>query len=185
MSTTVGWHRSRPVTSIAFARTGFDQMPDLSFRIEAVHRLSNLGAVVTQTLRGTSQEGFEAEWREIHLTTVEGDMFSRSEIFDEADIDAARARFEELHTLARRLENAASRVTERFRAFFAARDWDAMTEMLAEDFCNDDRRRIVNSGIRRGRDVGIEDLRAAVDVIDLTYATSDRDRDPWGAARTY
>ncbi len=31
--------------------------------IEAVHRLSDLGAVVTQVTHGTSQEGFEAEWR--------------------------------------------------------------------------------------------------------------------------
>ena len=49
-------------------------MPDISFRIEAVHRLSDLGAVVTQALRGTSREGFEAEWGEIHLITVEGDQ---------------------------------------------------------------------------------------------------------------
>ena len=60
--------------------------------------MSNLGAVVTQAAHGTSQEGFDAEWREIHLLTFEGDLFSRSEIFDEADLDAALARFEELQS---------------------------------------------------------------------------------------
>ena len=33
-----------------------------------------------------------------------------------------------------RLENTASQVCQRFRASFAARDWDAVAGMLAEDF---------------------------------------------------
>ena len=60
--------------------------------------------------------------------TVEGDMFSRCEIFDEADLDAALARFEQLSRPARRLENTASASIERFMAYFADRDWDAMAE---------------------------------------------------------
>ena len=60
--------------------------------------------------------------------TVEGDMVSRTEVFDEADLDAAIARFEELSRPAPRLENAASRVAERFLAHFAARDWDCLGE---------------------------------------------------------
>src|ERR1700748_2270165 len=47
--------------------------PNLSIHIEAVHRLSSVGAVVTRELRGTSQEGFDAEWRMIPLLTVEDD----------------------------------------------------------------------------------------------------------------
>ncbi len=59
--------------------------------------LTNLGAVFTQPARGISHEGFEAEWRDIILMTVEGDQFNRSELFEESDIDAALARFEELN----------------------------------------------------------------------------------------
>ena len=81
-----------------------------------MHRLSNLGAVVTQAAHGTSQEGFDAEWRVINLSTVDGDLINRCEMFDEADLDAALARFDELSRPAPRLENAASRVTERFQA---------------------------------------------------------------------
>ncbi len=77
--------------------------------------------------------GFDAEWRGIDLLMVEGDMVSRCEVFDEADLDAAIARFEQLSQPTRRLENAASRLTERLNAHFAARDWDAMTETMAED----------------------------------------------------
>ncbi len=118
---------------VASLRAAWELAPQATIYIEAVHRLSNLGAVVTHAAYGTSHEGFDAEWREISLLTVEGDRISRCEVFDEADIDAALARFEELHPQERRLENAASRVFERFQACFAARDWDAMAEVLADD----------------------------------------------------
>ena len=83
-------------------------------------------------------------------------MINRCELFDEADLDAALARFDELNRPAPRLENAASQVFERFLAYFAARDWDAMAQMLADDISVDDRRRVVNAGIRHGRDADIE-----------------------------
>ena len=62
------------------------------------------------------------------LLTVEGDLVGRSEVFDEADLDAALASFEDAvpSTYAALLENTASRVDERFQAYFAARDWDAI-----------------------------------------------------------
>ena len=128
--------------------------------IEVVHRLNNLGAVFVQVLKGTSRGGFDAEWRIVELMTVDGELIDRAEIFDEADLDAAMARFDQLSRPARRLENTASRVDERFAARFAARDWDAMAEQTADDICIDDRRRVVNAGLRRGRDAEIANLRA-------------------------
>ena len=53
-------------------------------------------------VQGTSQEGFDAEWRVIDILTVEGDSINRCEIFDEADLDAALARFDELQPARRR-----------------------------------------------------------------------------------
>ena len=44
----------------------------------------------------TSPEGFNAEWRGILIYTLEADMVNRCEVFDEADLDAALARFDEL-----------------------------------------------------------------------------------------
>ena len=82
-------------------------------------------------------------------------LVDRCEVFDEADLDAALARFDQLSRPAPRLENAASQVAERFLAHFAARDWDAMAEILADDFSSDDRRRVVSAGIRHGRDAEI------------------------------
>ena len=113
---------------------------------------------------GPHKQGFDAEWRVINLVTVDGDLINRCEIFDEADLDAALARFDELSRPAPQLENAASRVYERLHEHFAARDWDALTETLAEDHYGDDRRRVVNAGIQRGRDAEIANLRATADI---------------------
>jgi len=77
-------------------RASWEQTPDIRIYMEAVHRLSDLGAVVTSAAYGSSQAGFQAEWRMIDLFTVEGDLISRCEIFDESDLDAALARFEQL-----------------------------------------------------------------------------------------
>jgi hypothetical protein len=129
-----------------------------------VHRLSNFGAVITATGHGTSQEGFDAEWRYIHLLTFKGDLISRGEFFDEADLDAAVARFDELQAQAPRLENAASQVEQRFFAYFAARDWDAYAEILSDDVCIDDRRHVVNAGVRHGRNAEIANVRALADI---------------------
>jgi ketosteroid isomerase-like protein len=144
-------------------RTALEVTPVFSSYVEKVHRLTDLGVVATQVAHGTSQEGFDAEWRTLQLLTVEGDLIDRCEVFDEADLDAALARFDEL-SRPEQLENAASRVDDRFEAHFAARDWDGMAGLLADEICVDDRRRVVNAGIRRGRDAEIASLRAMADL---------------------
>jgi hypothetical protein len=156
----------------AAIRGVWDLTPELSSRIEAVHRIGSLGAVVTDTAYGTSPEGFAAEWRMIQLLTVEGDQINRSEFFDEADIDAALARFDELHPRASRLESAASRVNERFWTHFAARDWDALAELTADNICSDDRRRVVNGGVRHGREAHIADMRVIAEIVDPQNLTT-------------
>jgi DNA-binding SARP family transcriptional activator len=147
-----------------YIRATWDVAPDIKIHIEAVHRLSNLGAVFTHVGTGVSREGSEAEWREITLMTVEGDLINHCELFDEASLDAVLARFDQLSQPARRLENAASQVTERFLVHFAAREWDAMPQILGDDFSYDDRRRVVGSGVRFGGDAHFADMRASADL---------------------
>ena len=101
--------------------------------VEAVHRLNDHGALITQGAHGTSRDGFDAQWRMIQLLTVEGELGTHCELFDEKDLDAAIARFDELSRPAPRLENAATRVIERVQASLTARDWDAIAEILADD----------------------------------------------------
>ncbi|WSE58977.1 BTAD domain-containing putative transcriptional regulator [Mycolicibacterium sp. ND9-15] len=148
----------------AFFRASWEDTPDIHVYIEAVYRLSDLAAVVVSAGRGKSREGFDAEWRDIALSTVDGDLISRTELFDETALDAALARFDELSCPATRLENAAARAGERYAECFATRDWDAMAEVLADEVVSDDRRRVVNSGVRVGRDIQIADTQAAVGV---------------------
>ena len=62
-----------------------------------------------------------------------------------------------------------------FRAlqtYFAARDWDALAQDFADDYCLDDRRRVVNAGVRHGRDAGVENTRVAAEIGLLTNTTS-------------
>ena len=153
-----------PDDVIPFLRASYDVAPNLKGHIEAVHRLNNFGAVITEVMTGTSQEGFDAEWREIGLFAFDGELISRFELFDEADLDAAIARFDELYSRAPRLENATIRACERLFADFATGDWDAVRETLADDFSQDDRRRVVGAGVRHGRDDEIADLRAIADL---------------------
>jgi hypothetical protein len=137
-----------------------------------VHRLSNLGAIVTQVGHEISPQGFEAEWRMLNLGTIEGDQINRIELFDETDLDAALAKFDELRRSTRRLENAAGRAYERFWTYVAARDWNAMAQILADDYSADDRRRTVNAGVLHGRAAEIANLRAIAElgVTDVTPA---------------
>ena len=74
----------------------WEQTSDISIYMEAVHGRSDRGVVVTNTARGVSHEDFDAEWRSVNVFTVDGDMISGCEMFDEADLDAALARFDEL-----------------------------------------------------------------------------------------
>jgi hypothetical protein len=80
----------------AYIRALWDNEQDITTYIEAVHRLSDVGVVFVQVLRGSSADGFDAEWRLVELMTVEGDLVSRAELFDEADLDTALARFDEI-----------------------------------------------------------------------------------------
>ena len=122
-----------PGDMTAYVSATLELTPDVNLYIEAVHRLSDHGAVVTHVSKGTSQQGFDAEWRLSNLMTVDGDLLNRSELFDEADIDAALERFNELSRPARRLENAATQGIRALSGVFPARDWAAMTETLVAD----------------------------------------------------
>ena len=77
-----------------------------------------------------------------------------------------------------KLTNAASQAVQRYAATFAARNWDALAKVLADDVSVDDRRRVVNAGIRRGRDAEISSAQATTSSLaqgDATAAASDVD----------
>jgi hypothetical protein len=130
-----------PGDMTAYIRAGENLAPDSRIYIETVHRLSQLGAVVTQVMQGTSRDGFDAEWREIGILTVEGNLISRGELFDEADLDAALARFDELHPQAHLLANAATRIWARLTDAFNRGDMDDYLSLSTADIRFEDRRK--------------------------------------------
>ena len=79
-----------------YLQASWDLTPDLHSYVETVHTLSERGALVTTVTSGTSADGFHAEWRQVTLMTVRGDLGDRCEIFDEAALGEALARFDEL-----------------------------------------------------------------------------------------
>lgn len=152
----------------SYLRATWEQSPRSGVHIEAVHRLADIGAVVTRVVHGTSREGFDAEWRGVDVVIVEGTLIKRCEFFDEADTSAAIELFEGLRPRPPRLQNAATRVAQRFADSFTAHDWDAVATVFAEDYYNDDRRRVVNAGVRPGRSAAVEDLRVSAELGMLT-----------------
>jgi hypothetical protein len=117
-----------------------ERTPDISIYMEAVHRLSDLGVVVTHTAHGVSDEDFNAEWRMIDLFTVDGDLISRCEMFDETDLDAALARFDELNQQ-RLIENSATRTLARIADAFNRRDIAGLLALISVDGRIEDRRK--------------------------------------------
>ena len=97
----------------------------------------------------STPNGNELQWSRIRSTV---DPINRGwKCLTKHDVDAALARFEDFSPpgAAGKCGKPSVRALE---ARLVARDWDAMADMLADDFLNDDRRRIVNAGIRHGRD---------------------------------
>ncbi|MFG1932828.1 BTAD domain-containing putative transcriptional regulator [Mycobacterium sp. NPDC048908] len=180
-----------PFASNVLASSGhaqvWDLTPDLYVYVEMVHRLSSRGVLVTHNSYGSSPECFGAEWRMVQLLTVENDRITRCELFDEADLDVALERFDHVAAATRRLENTASRVFEHFNASLADRDWNAMAQTIADGIVNEDRRRVISSGIQRGRDAQIANLRAVVEVgvrkLDATVIATRGDRLALGRTR--
>jgi hypothetical protein len=73
--------------------------------------------------------------------TVDGDLVNRSEIFDEAAIDTALTRFDELNQQALQLENAATRAQGRVVDAFNSHNLDSF--LAIHDGQYEDRRRVM------------------------------------------
>ena len=119
----------------------WDLSPTAALYIEEVHRLTDLGAVVTLAAHATSRDGFAAEWRVINLFTFEGHLLSRVEVFDESDVGVAIATFDELSAPAPLLENAVTAVLARVVNAFNRRDIDSYLALFSDDGRYDDRRK--------------------------------------------
>ena len=129
----------RPETTFAgrphrIRRRRLGPHPDISVRIEAVHRLNDLGAVVTYCGHGTSQEGFDAEWREIDLLRSKATWSTAARCSTRRTSTPRSLGSKNCTRRHRDWKTRQAEWTERFLAYLAARDWDAAAETLADDF---------------------------------------------------
>ena len=104
-------------------------------------------------------------------------------IFDEADLDAALAGSTSSAVRRRGWRTRQAEQNERYRTYFAARDWNAMAAILADDVVTDDRRRVVNAGVRQAEMPKSRTCETLADIGDRQHYDVDRHRDPRAAPR--
>src|SRR3954447_10156897 len=73
-------------------------VPNARYRVTAIHALDAHGTVATLVIEGTDSRGNELQWPRIVLLAPDD---SRMEVYEEDDLDAALATFEELSRPAR------------------------------------------------------------------------------------
>ena len=87
---------------------------------------------------------------ELALFTVDGELVSRTEVFDEEDLEAALARFDQLSQPTPRLENAAGQGQRALQANVSGPRLGPWPKDTGGRISSDDRRRVVGAGIRQG-----------------------------------
>jgi hypothetical protein len=143
---------------VASVRALTELRPDVRLWIDHVlagdgHRWLQVGRLV-----GAEQDGsFETPFTLV--LEFDADATRGFDVFD--DLAAARARYDELsrEDTRPRIENAATRSTDRFQAALEARDWESIVADTAADFHQIDRRRFVQLDL--DRDQHLEWLRTA------------------------
>jgi hypothetical protein len=137
----LGWGTSLP-DAAAWVRAQqalIELAPDIRTRNEHV-RITNRGYLRQIQQRGTRDGGaFEMEFAFVVEVDAQG-RATRIELFELEDLDAAKARFEELRPDPLRIPpNAATRVRDRFFRAVLARDWDAVRGLVGAGFVFEDR----------------------------------------------
>jgi ketosteroid isomerase-like protein len=131
----------------------FDLASGVNVRVPAIHVVGRDRAVFQLSTTAASAEGADIELAFLLALVVDAGKITRLEFFAVDQLDAARARLDELSEPASSpptidaLSNTAFRHWEEFIAQFAARDWDALFAGTAEGAVADDRRAIVG-GLR-------------------------------------
>jgi ketosteroid isomerase-like protein len=143
----------------------------ISMCIDDVLRLEHDALLVRGQARGTDRVGGGVfETTPMLAVVIAGDdgRLTRIEVFDVDRKADALARFDELSAhRAPRIQNAASRATEGFRAAFEARDWAGVAALIASGFRQSDRRKTAQ--IEMDREGYLAGLRFLFDVAAPAY----------------
>jgi ketosteroid isomerase-like protein len=134
---------STPDDAVNWWRAARQLAPDFVVEPVRFDVFDDDGAVFVTRGRGTTSDGARLENLVAWVMVVDGGRLRRFEWFDIEDADEALARFEELRAPTRVLTppNAAVRARDRNGAAYDARDWDALRELVTDDFVLEERRR--------------------------------------------
>ena len=136
-----------------------------AFYIEAVHRLNDLGAVVTHAGAWDLARGLRR--RVADDQSLDGRRRPDQPLRSSSTRQTSTPRSPDSTSSTCRRRGWKTRQAKRYERFwthFAARDWAAMAEAIGRRHLDDDRRRVVNAGVRHGRDAEIADMRATAEL---------------------
>ena len=144
-----------------------DLLPEAHYAVRSFPILRADASLNEIALVGTTAEGTPIEMVFYGVVLLKDGRATRIEFFDDDHYAAALARFHELTETsdpapAHALENHGVRSAMRFVDAFAARDWDFITWFFADDCEFIDRRPGLQTTFR-GKDVGVQQIRAVVD----------------------
>ncbi len=125
---------------VASVAAVFELSPDARWDVLYYLAAAPHGFVSVNRMSGTNAEGGDFESPFVALLLRRDDRFEAGEMFEIDHLDAALASFEELRPDPLRIPpNAATRMRDRNRDAFVARDWDAIRALAGADFVFDDR----------------------------------------------
>jgi ketosteroid isomerase-like protein len=114
--------------------------PDQRVEFGQWHAVAPHGVVLALRRAGTLESGGAFENEYAWLALASNGRVTHVETFEIEALDAALARFEELRPDPLRIpETTATRMRDRNRDAFLARDWDAMRALTGADFVHEDR----------------------------------------------
>jgi SnoaL-like domain len=136
-------------------RTLLDLRPDARGRIDHVLALEDRRSLAEATWVGSRDDGpFEIPVVVVSVFGPDG-RIQRAHVYDCDQLDAARACYEALAAPVPppRLENAVTRLRDRFEDAWAARDWEGIAAILAPGFRLIDRRSYAHFDLDRDQEL--------------------------------
>jgi class 3 adenylate cyclase len=179
-----GWGTVGREQAVATLKAMVDLVPDVRMRIVAVLGLARHAALLLVDLTGLDDSGGDIELRFLSVGLGDADdRLLRIELFAEADLAAARARFEELTAplpdelmpevaTAERPSNDATRRWAEMLKLYEASDWDEFARRFSSLGHSQDRRSLVGGHSAFGPDEMLEEWRS-VAAVGATTVTSE------------
>jgi len=158
-------------------RLQLDLAPDFAARFDDVLAADAHAMVARMTFFGTARDSGGPFENAVCVTMAFGDdgRTSQSDVFEAEQADEALARYDELARASEapeRFANAVTRMADRFVRATAARDWQGLAALFAQNLRFDDRRPLLRMELLR--DGFLEQFRVLFDVPNARWTATPR-----------